>query len=82
MSMDLEKQTMENIVLSLESLKRITYKVKSLTIFGTGKKERDFTHVDDVVQGLTTAISRSWTTSKAHFGKGEPQTISSIADSF
>jgi|TARA_R110002050_G_scaffold277093_1_gene422558 nucleoside-diphosphate-sugar epimerase len=55
---------------------------KSLTIFGTGKKERDFTHVDDVVQGLIQLLADPGLPAKAHFGKGEPQTISSIADSF
>jgi UDP-glucose 4-epimerase len=41
---------------------------KPLTIYGKGDKERDFTH-----PGLPAV---------AHFGKGEPKTISSIANAF
>ena len=55
---------------------------KPLTIFGTGKKERDFTHVDDVVQGLIQLLADPSLPSTAHFGKGDPKTISSIADAF
>ena len=55
---------------------------KPLTIFGTGKKERDFTHVDDVVQGLLQLLADPNLPSQAHFGKGDPKTISSIADAF
>ena len=55
---------------------------KPLTVFGTGKKERDFTHVDDVVQGLVQLLADPSLPSTAHFGKGDPKTISSIADAF
>lgn len=55
---------------------------KPLTIFGTGKKERDFTHVDDVVQGLLQLLADEATPAVAHFGSGDPKTIQSIADSF
>ena len=53
-----------------------------LKIYGTGKKERDFTHVHDVVQGMLQLMIDPSLPSVAHFGKGEPKTISSIADSF
>tara|TARA_B100000287_G_scaffold163599_1_gene154337 strand:+ start:1133 stop:2011 length:879 start_codon:yes stop_codon:yes gene_type:complete len=55
---------------------------KPLTIFGTGKKERDFTHVDDVVQGLLQILADPTLPSTAHFGKGDPRTIASIAEAF
>ena len=53
-----------------------------LKIYGTGRKERDFTHVHDVVQGMLQLMIDPSLPSVAHFGKGEPKTISSIADSF
>ena len=53
-----------------------------LKIYGTGRKERDFTHVHDVVQGMLQLMIDPSLPSVAHFGKGDPKTISSIADSF
>ncbi len=55
---------------------------ESLTIYGNGKKERDFTHVDDVVQGMQQLLVDPTLPSVAHFGKGDPKTISSIANCF
>jgi UDP-glucose 4-epimerase len=55
---------------------------KPLTIFGKGDKERDFTHVDDVVQGLLQLLADPSAPDVAHFGSGDPKTILSIADSF
>ena len=55
---------------------------KPLTIYGTGKKERDFTHVDDVVQGILQLLADPNSPSVAHFGSGSPRSISSIADCF
>ena len=55
---------------------------ESLTIYGNGKKERDFTHVDDVVQGMQQLLVDPTLTSVEHFGKGDPKTISSIANCF
>tara|TARA_B100000085_G_scaffold148843_1_gene135394 strand:- start:880 stop:1755 length:876 start_codon:yes stop_codon:yes gene_type:complete len=55
---------------------------KPLTIFGTGKKERDFTHIDDVIQGMMQLLADPTAPSVAHFGSGNPKSISSIADCF
>ena len=55
---------------------------KPLTIYGKGDKQRDFTHVHDVIQGLLELMIDPNLPSIAHFGKGEPKTISSIADCF
>tara|TARA_B100001939_G_scaffold347996_1_gene371888 strand:- start:3406 stop:4284 length:879 start_codon:yes stop_codon:yes gene_type:complete len=57
-------------------------KGEPLTIFGKGDKERDFTHVDDVVQGLLQLLADPSSPDVAHFGSGNPQTIMSIAESF
>jgi len=55
---------------------------KPLTIYGTGKKERDFTHVHDVVQGMLQIMADPNLPPTAHFGSGDPKTISSIAEAF
>ena len=53
-----------------------------LTIFGNGSKERDFTHVDDVVQGILQLLVDPDHHEEVHFGKGDPKTILSIAQAF
>ena len=52
------------------------------TVTGTGEQRRDFTHVDDVIQGMLQLIVDPGLPSVAHFGKGEPKSISSIAACF
>ena len=53
-----------------------------LTIFGNGSKERDFTHVDDVIQGILQLLVDPDHHEEVHFGKGDPKTILSIAQAF
>lgn len=53
-----------------------------VTIFGNGSKERDFTHVDDVVQGLLQLMIDDTLHEEVHLGKGQPVSILSIAQSF
>lgn len=53
-----------------------------LTIFGNGSKERDFTHVDDVVQGILQLLVDPDHQEDVHFGKGDPKSILSIAQAF
>ena len=55
---------------------------ESLTIFGNGSKERDFTHVDDVVQGILQLLVDERHSKEVHFGKGDPKSIVSIAQAF
>jgi len=55
---------------------------ESLTIFGNGSKERDFTHVDDVVQGILQLLVDERHLKEVHFGKGDPKSIVSIAQAF
>ena len=55
---------------------------KPVTIFGNGSKERDFTHVDDVVQGLLQLMVDETLHKEVHFGKGQPVSILSIAQCF
>tara|TARA_B100000927_G_scaffold291183_1_gene292250 strand:+ start:3834 stop:4709 length:876 start_codon:yes stop_codon:yes gene_type:complete len=53
-----------------------------LTIYGKGDKERDFTHIDDVIQGMLQLMADPTSPSTAHFGSGSPRSIASIADCF
>lgn len=53
-----------------------------LTIYGNGKKERDFTHVYDVVQGLLQLMVDVRKLKEVHLGKGSPNSILSIAECF
>ena len=55
---------------------------KQITIYGDGETTRDFTHVDDVVQGILQLLADPNSPSVAHFGSGSPRSISSIADCF
>lgn len=55
---------------------------KPLQVFGTGKKERDFTHVYDVVQGLIQLLADENAPKIVHFGKGSPRRIKDIAEAF
>jgi UDP-glucose 4-epimerase len=55
-----------------------------LTITGTGEKRRDFTHVNDIVDGLI-RISKnndSWNGQVFNFGRGENFSINEIAKMF
>jgi len=55
---------------------------RPLTVYGSGKKERDFTHVYDVIQGLLQLLVDERKHSEVHLGKGLPQSIMSIAEGF
>ena len=66
----------------IRKFKQAYLKGDSLTIYGNGKKERDFTHVDDVIQGMQQLLVDPNLPSVAHFGKGDPKSISSIANCF
>lgn len=55
---------------------------KPLTIFGNGLKERDFTHVYDVIRGMMKLMKETQFVHEIHLGKGKPKTIKSIAEEF
>ena len=62
---------------------------KPLKIFGTGEKRRDFTHVDDIVDGLF-RCGNSLTDKKRkmasgmtfEFGRGRNHSVNDVADMF
>ena len=57
---------------------------ETLHIYGTGRKERDFTYVADVVTGMVKLLitpegkQPPW----VHLGTGDPKTILEIAEAF
>ena len=65
--------------LAIHKFVELMYQGKPLPVFGDGNKSRDFTYIDDTVDGITRAIA--WVvaqTKPAHeiFNLGEAQTIS------
>ncbi|MDA9002804.1 NAD-dependent epimerase/dehydratase family protein [bacterium] len=57
-------------------------KQESLEIYGDGSKTRDFTHVTDVVNNMMLMMEEIGIIDEVHFGRGDPQSIKSIADAF
>ena len=56
---------------------------KSLTIVGTGKQRRDFTHIDDIVSGLVKSAEEYFKECEIfELGSGVNYSINEIADMF
>jgi UDP-glucose 4-epimerase len=55
---------------------------KSLIIYGDGNKRRDFTHVDDIVEGLKLILEKQAWDYIFELGKGKNYSIKEIADMF
>ena len=53
-----------------------------LTITGTGEQRRDFTHVDDIVDGLYRCMGKEFKAEIFELGRGENHSINEIADMF
>ena len=68
----------------VRAFKNAVMKGEPLRIFGSGKKTRDFTHVDDVIGGILKLIQLpvSNMPKQAHFGTGNPYSILDIANAF
>lgn len=52
---------------------------EQLTIVGTGKQTRDFTHVEDICKGLISISKGNWIGNNFDLGKGEPISIFDLA---
>ena len=50
-----------------------------LTVVGDGSQTRDFTHVDDICQGLIRISEGSWKAHNFDLGRGEPISILDLA---
>ena len=57
---------------------------KPLTITGDGEQRRDFTHVEDIVDGLVRAfeLDPRYVFEEFEFGRGKNYSINEIADAF
>ena len=55
---------------------------KSLTITGDGEQRRDFTHIDDIVDGLVRCIGKNHKAEVFELGTGVNYSINEIADMF
>lgn len=53
-----------------------------LTITGTGEQRRDFTHVDDIVNGLIAMSEKEWNNEIFNFGTGTNYSINELAAMF
>lgn len=53
-----------------------------VTIYGSGKKTRDFTHVHDVVQGIAEMLVDDNAPQDVHLGKGSPRSVMELAEAF
>lgn len=53
-----------------------------LKIYGTGEKRRDFTHVEDIVEGLVLIFEKKAWNNTFEFGRGHNYSIREIADMF
>jgi UDP-glucose 4-epimerase len=55
---------------------------KSLIIYGDGTKRRDFTHVDDIIEGLVLVNTKQAWGIIFELGKGHNYSVNEIADAF
>ena len=55
---------------------------KNCTIYGTGFKRRDFTHVDDIVEGLILMLQEKGIGKTFEFGRGKNHSINEVAKMF
>jgi UDP-glucose 4-epimerase len=53
-----------------------------LTITGTGEQRRDFTHVDDICEGLLAMAKRSWNGDVFNLGRSSNYSINEVASMF
>ena len=55
---------------------------KPLTIVGDGEQRRDFTHINDIVDGLVKCIGKTYKAEEFELGSGKNYSINEIADMF
>ena len=66
-------------------IKKFTEQYKNnepLTIVGDGKQKRDFTHVDDICNGLIKVSQKKWKGDIIHLGNGQNYSINEVASFF
>jgi len=55
---------------------------RSLTVTGTGEQRRDFTHVEDIVNGLLAMSESDWDAEIFNLGTGTNHSINEVAEMF
>ena len=53
-----------------------------VTVTGTGEQRRDFTHIDDIVDGLYKCIGKNFKADIFELGRGKNFSINEVADLF
>ena len=66
----------------VRAFKKCIEENEPLRIFGSGKKERDFTHIHDVIDGILKLLTTKSKPKNVHFGSGNPVSISEVAKAF
>lgn len=51
---------------------------KPLTLFGSGEEARDYTYIDDIVQGLSSGLSRRFASEIINLGNHKPVTTANL----
>ena len=66
----------------VRAFKKCVQENKPLRIFGSGKKERDFTHIHDVIDGILKLLTSKRKPKNVHLGSGNPVSIMEVAKAF
>lgn len=66
----------------VRAFKKCVEENEPLRIFGSGKKERDFTHIYDVIDGIFELLQTKRKPVDVHLGKGNPVSILDVAKAF
>ena len=66
----------------IRSFKKCVESGVPLRVFGSGKKERDFTHIYDVIDGILQLLQHKRKPRDVHLGGGKPVSILDIAKAF
>ena len=66
----------------VRAFKKCVEKDEPLRIFGSGKKQRDFTHIHDVIDGILQLLTTKNKPKNVHLGSGNPVSIMDVAKAF
>ena len=66
----------------IRSFKKCVESGVPLRVFGSGKKERDFTHIYDVIDGILQLLQHKRKPRDVHLGGGKPVSILDVAKAF
>lgn len=67
---------------AVRAFKKCVEENDPIRIFGSGKKQRDFTHVYDVIDGIFQLLQTRRKPQHVHLGRGKPVSILDVARAF